>query len=84
MNLPDKNYKKVNLQGSSLRFKFQELQDKVNSLGDSGDGSVHFPSLSVIVLSPRGMLSRDSGLQADARNLYGTSRHDCGKSTSTK
>ena len=62
MNLLDKNYKTVNLQGINLRFKFQELQDKMNSLGDSGDGSVHFPSQSVIVLSPRGMLSRDSCL----------------------
>ena len=43
-----------------------------NSLSDSGDGSVHFPGLSVIVLIPGGMLSRDSCLQADARNLYGT------------
>ena len=83
MNLSDKNYKKVNLQGSSLRFKFQELQDKVNSLSDCGDGSVHFPSLSVIVLSPRGMLAAILACRL-MHGTYMVHRDTCLESTSTK
>ena len=63
--------------------QIQELQDKVNSLDDSMDfhdpetdsssGLSHVPSHLVIVPSPRGMPGRDSCLQPDTRNLYGTS-----------
>ena len=66
-----------------LLTQIQDLQNKVNSLADatefydtktaSRSGASHVPSQPLIFPSPRGMLSRDSGLPHDARNTMGTS-----------
>ena len=66
-----------------LTVQIQELQDKVKSLSDSREfcdpetasssGLSHVPSHPMSIPSPRGMLSRDSCLQLDTRNSYGTS-----------
>ena len=66
-----------------LTVQIQELQDKVKSLSDSrvfcdpetasSSGLSHVPSHPMSIPSPRGMLSRDSCLQHDTRNSYGTS-----------
>ena len=61
----------------------RNLQNKVNSLTDARDfydpetsrisGASHVPSQPWNISSPRGMLSRDSGLPLGTRNTVGTS-----------
>ena len=63
----------------------QDLQDKVNSLNDSKEfhdpdtagssGLSHVPSELMSIPSPREMVSRDSCLQSDTPNFYGTSEN---------
>ena len=68
---------------NQLEAQVQELQDKVSSLNDakefydsetaSSSGASHVFSQPLNIPSPRGMLSRDSGLPLDTRNSMGTS-----------
>ena len=68
---------------NQLTVQILELQDNVNSLNNSREfydpetasssGLSFVPRHPVSIPSPRGMLSRDSCLQPDTRNLYGTS-----------
>ena len=68
---------------SQLLTLIQVLQNKVNSLTNerelhdldtaSSSGASHVPSQPLKNQSPRGMLSRDSGLPLDTRNSMGTS-----------
>ena len=59
--------------------QIQDLQDKVNAREfydpetASSSGAPHVPSQPLIIPSPRGMRSRDSGFPLDARNTMGTS-----------
>ena len=63
--------------------QIQELQEKVKSLNDatefydpetaSSSGLSHVPSLLVSVPSPRALICRDSCLQSDTRNSFGSS-----------
>ena len=68
---------------NQLTVQIQELQDKANSLNDlrefddpemaSSSGLFDVPSQPMSTPSPRVMLSRDSCLQLDTRNSFGTS-----------
>ena len=68
---------------SQLLTQVQDLQNKVNLLADtiefydpetaSSSGASHVPSQPLIIPSPSGMLSRDSGLPSSA--LYENSRN---------
>ena len=68
---------------SQLLGRIRDLQNKENSLSDvrefhdpgtaSSSGTSHVPSPPLIIPSPRGMPSRDSGLQLATRNTVGTS-----------
>ena len=68
---------------NQLLAQIQDLQNKVNSLSDARDfddpetasssGASHVPSQPLNIPSPKGMLSRDSGLSLDTRNSMGTS-----------
>ena len=68
---------------NQLLSQIQKLQDKVNALNEekefydpetaSSSGMSHVPSQFSRIPSPRGMLSRDSGLPLDTRNSMGTS-----------
>ena len=70
---------------NQLMLQIQELQDKMNSGNDaeefynpetaSSSGFSHVPSQPMSILSPRGMIRRDSCLQLAARNSLGTSGH---------
>ena len=65
--------------------QIQAPQDKVNSLSEekefcdpetaSSSGVSHVPSQPPSIPSPRGMISRDSGLPHNTRNSMGTSRY---------
>ena len=66
-----------------LLTKIQDLQNKANSLSDAREfhdpdtakssGASRVPSQPLIIPSPRGVRSRDSGLPRDTRNTVGTS-----------
>ena len=66
-----------------LLTQVQDLQNKANSLADvrefydpesgSSSGALHVPNETSIIPSPRGILSRDSGLPLDVRKTKGTS-----------
>ena len=68
---------------SQIFTQIQDLQNKVNSFSDARDffdpetasssGVSHVPSQALIIQSPRGILSRDSGVPLDTRNTMGTS-----------
>ena len=68
---------------SQLLTQIRDMQNTVNSLTDarefydpetaSSSGMSHVPSQPLNISSPRGVLSRDSGLPLDTRNSMGTS-----------
>ena len=68
---------------SQLLTKIQDSQNKANSLSDAREfhdpdtakssGASRVPSQPLIIPSPRGVRSRDSGLPRDTRNTVGTS-----------
>ena len=57
---------------NQIMVQIQELQDKVNSLNDTREFVDPVPSQPMSIPSPRGSLSRDSCLQPDTRNSFGT------------
>ena len=72
---------------SQLVTQIQDFQNKVNSSSDarefydpetaSSSGTFHVPSELLRIPSPRGTLSRDSGLPLDTRNILGKSGNVC-------
>ena len=70
---------------SQFLTKIQDIQNRVNSSTSARDfydpetasssGASHVPWQPLNIPSPRGMLSRDSGLPLDTRNSMGTSRN---------
>ena len=66
---------------NQLMVQIQELQDKVNSPNDAkefhdletANSFIHVPSQQMSIPSARGLISRDSSLQASARNSFGIS-----------